>query len=154
MAGHGPRPLRLVAYLALAHPGQPWPGMRPKDAGYVGAHRRQMNAWLALQQVALPAKAGGPEHIAAYQGPCTRRSDARRRAEVQPLTDRSQSVVVVNTGGRPLGIDFDAQGRMLVADAFKGLLRVTGQGDQAKVETFLTQVDEPVRKTRCVMPMR
>ena len=33
---------------------------------------------------------------------------------------------------------------MLVADAFKGLLRVTGQGEQSQVEALLTQVDEPV----------
>ncbi|MBI2432461.1 MAG: SMP-30/gluconolactonase/LRE family protein [Candidatus Hydrogenedentes bacterium] len=28
----------------------------------------------------------------------------------------------VNTGGRPLGLDFDAQGNLIIADAYKGLL--------------------------------
>lgn len=33
-----------------------------------------------------------------------------------------------NTGGRPLGMDFDAQGNLIVADAYKGLLRIDPQG--------------------------
>jgi sugar lactone lactonase YvrE len=32
------------------------------------------------------------------------------------------------TGGRPLGMDFDAQGNLIVADAYKGLLRIDPQG--------------------------
>ncbi len=52
--------------------------------------------------------------------------------------------VVVNTGGRPLGLDIDAQGRLLVADAMKGLLRVSGQGAEARTETLLSTVAHPV----------
>ena len=33
-----------------------------------------------------------------------------------------------NTGGRPLGMAFDAQGTLIVADAFKGLLSIDAQG--------------------------
>ncbi|UVE16517.1 SMP-30/gluconolactonase/LRE family protein [Pseudomonas sp. LS44] len=33
-----------------------------------------------------------------------------------------------DTQGRPLGMDFDAQGNLIVADAFKGLLRIDPQG--------------------------
>jgi sugar lactone lactonase YvrE len=40
------------------------------------------------------------------------------------------------TGGRPLGLDFDADGNLLVADAWKGLLRVSPAG---KVETLSTE---------------
>jgi sugar lactone lactonase YvrE len=32
------------------------------------------------------------------------------------------------TGGRPLGMDFDAQGNLIVADAYKGLLRIDPAG--------------------------
>jgi sugar lactone lactonase YvrE len=32
------------------------------------------------------------------------------------------------TGGRPLGMDFDAQGDLILADAYKGLLRIDPQG--------------------------
>lgn len=34
----------------------------------------------------------------------------------------------VNTGGRPLGIEFNQQGKLLVADAFKGLLSISTEG--------------------------
>jgi sugar lactone lactonase YvrE len=35
----------------------------------------------------------------------------------------------VNTGGRPLGMQFDGQGNLIVADAFKGLLSVSSTGE-------------------------
>lgn len=44
----------------------------------------------------------------------------------------------VNTGGRPLGIEFDQQGNLLVADAFKGLLRVSADG---KITTLVDSID-------------
>ena len=34
----------------------------------------------------------------------------------------------VDTGGRPLGLDFDATGRLYVADAFEGLLAIDADG--------------------------
>ncbi|MGE8358975.1 SMP-30/gluconolactonase/LRE family protein [Pseudomonas sp.] len=34
----------------------------------------------------------------------------------------------VETGGRPLGMDFDAEGNLILADAYKGLLRIDPQG--------------------------
>ena len=37
------------------------------------------------------------------------------------------------TGGRPLGIDFDAQGNLIVADGIKGLLRIDSAGQNAEV---------------------
>ncbi|MDH3769030.1 MAG: SMP-30/gluconolactonase/LRE family protein, partial [Gammaproteobacteria bacterium] len=39
--------------------------------------------------------------------------------------------VVQNTGGRPLGMQFDQQGNLIVADAFKGLLSISPDGDIA-----------------------
>ena len=44
----------------------------------------------------------------------------------------------VDTGGRPLGMDFDAAGNLILADAWKGLLRIDPQG---KVETLATEAD-------------
>jgi sugar lactone lactonase YvrE len=35
---------------------------------------------------------------------------------------------IANTGGRPLGIEFDAQGQLIIADAFKGLLSMAPDG--------------------------
>jgi hypothetical protein len=33
----------------------------------------------------------------------------------------------VNTDGRPLGIDFDLDGNLIVADAFRGLLSISNE---------------------------
>ncbi|WP_290877496.1 SMP-30/gluconolactonase/LRE family protein [Aquabacterium sp.] len=38
----------------------------------------------------------------------------------------------------------NAEGRLLIADAFKGLLRVRGEGPRAEVETLLATVQHPV----------
>lgn len=42
------------------------------------------------------------------------------------------------TGGRPLGMEFDASGNLIVADAFKGLLSIDPQGD---IKVLLTEVE-------------
>ncbi|VXB68195.1 Gluconolactonase [Pseudomonas sp. 8AS] len=42
------------------------------------------------------------------------------------------------TGGRPLGMDFDAQGNLIVADAYKGLLRISPAGQS---EVLATEAD-------------
>ncbi|MEM6724343.1 MAG: SMP-30/gluconolactonase/LRE family protein [Bacteroidota bacterium] len=50
--------------------------------------------------------------------------------------DGSDLEVFVETGGRPLGLDFDAAGNLIIADAEKGLLRVSPKG---KMETLTTE---------------
>jgi sugar lactone lactonase YvrE len=45
-----------------------------------------------------------------------------------------QPELFVNTGGRPLGMQFDGQGNLIVADAFKGLLSIS----QDRAVTVLT----------------
>ncbi|MBT8767206.1 SMP-30/gluconolactonase/LRE family protein [Metapseudomonas boanensis] len=44
----------------------------------------------------------------------------------------------VETGGRPLGMDFDAAGNLIVADAYKGLLRLAQSG---KTQVLATEAD-------------
>lgn len=44
--------------------------------------------------------------------------------------------VLTATGGRPLGMDFDAQGNLIVADAYKGLLRISPAG---QIEVLSTE---------------
>ncbi|EOA25324.1 hypothetical protein CARUB_v10018641mg [Capsella rubella] len=41
----------------------------------------------------------------------------------------------VNTGGRPLGIDFGIHGEVIVADAYKGLLNISGDGKKTELLT-------------------
>ncbi|MGA0098673.1 MAG: SMP-30/gluconolactonase/LRE family protein [Steroidobacteraceae bacterium] len=42
--------------------------------------------------------------------------------------DGEQRTLFANTGGRPLGMQFDAEGRLIVADAARGLLAVSADG--------------------------
>lgn len=48
--------------------------------------------------------------------------------------DGGNAQTLVNTGGRPLGLDFDARGNLIVADGIRGLLSVAPDG-QLKVLT-------------------
>lgn len=45
---------------------------------------------------------------------------------------------LINTGGRPLGLEWDSQGNLIICDAFKGLLSLNPEG---KLTTLLTEVD-------------
>ena len=42
--------------------------------------------------------------------------------------DGADAEVFADTGGRPLGLDFDVDGNLIVADAFKGLLSLSPEG--------------------------
>lgn len=53
-------------------------------------------------------------------------------------SDKAKPQRWVNTGGRPLGLDFDPQGRLIVADAYRGLLAITPDG---RIETLATTAD-------------
>lgn len=46
----------------------------------------------------------------------------------------------VDTGGRPLGMQFDGAGNLIVADAFKGLLSVSPTGE---ITTLVDYADDP-----------
>jgi len=115
----------------------------PTNPGHGGAHA--VNTRLTpLQQIPLGAGQDGPEHILAQGGWLY---SGLSNGDVLRMDTRGErQSVVVNTGGRPLGLDIDAQGRLLVADAMKGLLRVTGQGAEARTETLLAAVSHPVPK--------
>ncbi|MBW2589289.1 MAG: SMP-30/gluconolactonase/LRE family protein [Deltaproteobacteria bacterium] len=57
--------------------------------------------------------------------------------------DGSNSENWVNTKGRPLGIDFDRQGNLIVADAFRGLLSITPNGEISELATIADGI--PIR---------
>ena len=48
-----------------------------------------------------------------------------------------------NTKGRPLGIDFDRQGNLIVADAFRGLLSIAPDGSVSELATVADGI--PIR---------
>ena len=118
--------LLLGAYLSL------WPvaidpvaWQPPAAPGYTGVHAS--NTKLAsLPKIALDDEVG-PEHIVAgadgklYAGMASGNI-------VRFNADGSAQQIFSNTGGRPLGLAFAADGQLIVADAIKGLLSVALDG--------------------------
>jgi len=144
LAGLGLIVAALAAYLLLwPVPVQPVAWTAPDAPGYVPPHAA--NSKLAgLQSIDLGADEG-PEHIVVRDGWVY--AAVASGAIVRMRPDGSAREVVVNTGGRPLGFDFDAQGAMIIADpmagAHGGLLRAdlsAGVGKDAKVELLTDQV--------------
>jgi sugar lactone lactonase YvrE len=110
----------LAAYLAFwPVPVEPVSWKAPPSAGYTGAHAA--NERLGAVQVVPVAPEIGPEHIdfgpdgKLYTGVLS-------GAVLRMNADGSATETVVNTGGRPLGFDFTADGQLVIADAIKGLL--------------------------------
>ncbi len=61
----------------------------------------------------------GPEHIAI--GPDGKLYAAMESGNLLRMDpDGGKQEVFANTGGRVLGFDFDAQGRLIAADAYQG----------------------------------
>ncbi len=116
----------LAAYLLLwPVPAQPvaWP--KPFPAPYVGDHA--VNTKLAnLQSIATGIETG-PEHLAiGLDGKLYAAMASGNILRMQP--DGSAQEVFVNTQGRVLGFDFDAQGNLIAADAMRGLLSISPVG--------------------------
>ena len=113
--------------------------------GYVGPHVR--NTRLAGLQTIDIGNEAGPEHIAF--GPDGKLYAAVASGNILRMDAKgSNREVFVNTGGRTLGFDFDPSGRLIAADALRGLLAVT----KDKVEVLTDKVDgEPIRYADAVV---
>lgn len=98
-----------------------------------------------LKQASLLAlgKINGPEDVdvdsegRVYGGT----ADGKILRVVDAGTDRESIEVFAETGGRPLGLHFDAHGNLIVCDAFKGLLSISPDG---VITTLLTEVEGQV----------
>ena len=125
----------LTGYLAF------WPveiepvaWQAPNDQGYTGAfaqnqqlsqvNRIELNGDIGPEDLALDAK--GNLYFSLLSG------------DIKFLDKKGSIHTWVNTGGRPLGIEFDKQGNLLVADAIKGLLSVSVDGT---ITTLVDTVD-------------
>jgi sugar lactone lactonase YvrE len=122
--------LAIVAHLLFAPiPVRPVSWQAPSPPGYVGRHAP--NTRLAnLEHVSLGDEEA-PEFVRL--GP-----DGRLYASVvsgallRTRPDRESFEPWMNTGGRVLGFDFDASGRLIAADSKRGLLAI-GQDGQVAV---------------------
>src|SRR5262245_24448410 len=115
-----------AAYLCLwPVPAEPVSWQAQKPPGYTGAFAP--NTRLSGLRMINTGRELGPEHIAI--GPDGKLYAAMHSGNlVRMEPDGARQEVFANTGGRVLGFDFDAQGRMIAADAMKGLLAITPDG--------------------------
>lgn len=114
--------LGAAAYLLLwPVPARPVAWQAPVALGYVGPHATNTRL-SGLRAIDIGSDIG-PEHIAI--GPDGKLYAAMLSGSVLRMNpDGGERELFANTGGRVLGFDFDAQGRLIAADAIKGLLAV------------------------------
>ena len=126
----------LTAYL-LFWPTQvnPVAWEAPEDDGFVGRFEEN-HALLPLELIPIEGDFG-PEDVAMNKAGEV--AVSMHSGAIMKL-DASLSTLSpwVNTKGRPLGIEFDAYGNLLVADAYKGLLSINPEGE---ISVLATEVD-------------
>lgn len=132
----------LAAYLLLwPVPVQPAAWAPPPAPGYTGPHA--LNTRLAKLSLLDLGQNSGPEHVVFRDGWLYIAVESGAIVRMRP--DGSNREVVVQTGGRPLGFDFDAEGALVIADPMAGrhggLFRATGSGAAAKLELLTDSVD-------------
>ena len=137
-----------AAYLCLwPVPAEPvsWPA--PTPPGYTGAYAP--NTRLSGLRTIDIGNEVGPEHIAI--GPDGKLYAAMTSGNLLRMEpDGGKQEVFANTGGRVLGFDFDAQGRMIAADAMKGLLAIAADG-RVTVLADRVSADDPIRYANAVV---
>lgn len=125
----------LATYLAF------WPvevepvaWQAPKNEGYTGAFAQNQQL-SQLQRIELDGDVGPEDFALAQDGKIY---FALLNGDIKYLDKNGQIHPWVNTGGRPLGIEFDYAGNLIVADAYIGLLSVAVDG---KISQLITEVD-------------
>ncbi len=133
--------LAAIAYLALfPMPLKPVIWSAPKAPGYAGAHAANQKL-AGLTTIAI-GKDEGPEHIAI--GPDGKLYAAVASGAILRMNpDGAAQEVFANTDGRVLGFDFDTAGRLIAADAYRGLLAI---GPDKSVTVLADKVapDDPI----------
>jgi sugar lactone lactonase YvrE len=137
----------LVGYLLLwPVPVEPRRWSAPPSPGYAGAHAA--NRRLADLSLVSLGPEEGPEHVAP--GPDGRlyvSVESGRILRMNP--DGSGLETFADTGGRVLGFAFDAAGRVLAADAMRGLLLIGRDGQGTLLAD--TAGGEPIRYANSVV---
>jgi sugar lactone lactonase YvrE len=142
--------LALVAYLLLwPVPVDPVAWDAPKPPGYSGVHA--VNERLkGLTLISLNGEVG-PEHVAL--GPDGKLYAAVASGKLLRMNpDGSAQETFAATGGRVLGFAFDAHGRLIAADALKGLLAIA---PDRSVKVLVDRYqDQPIRYADAVVVAR
>lgn len=115
----------LVSYFAF------WPvnidptaWKAPKNSGYTNKFSAN-NLLSQIQRIELNGDIG-PEDLAINKNGNVYFS--LLNGDIKFINASEEIHFFANTGGRPLGIEFDQQNNLLVADAFKGLLSISPEG--------------------------
>ena len=125
-----------LAYMLLAPvPIAPAAWTPPASPGLTGPY--QQNTRLSPVQRLSLGDGHGPEDVALdAEGKIYAGFEDGRIMVLN--SDGTDPRVFTNTGGRPLGLIFDQQGNLIVADAIKGLLSVSKTGE---VKVLATEAD-------------
>ncbi|MBU2547097.1 MAG: SMP-30/gluconolactonase/LRE family protein [Proteobacteria bacterium] len=116
----------LVAYLLFwPVPVEPVAWQAPPDPGYSGPFAR--NTRLKGIETLSIGDTHGPEDV-ALDGTGRIYAATHEGLIVRLQADGTGPEKWAKTGGRPLGIDFDGQGNLIVADAYRGLLSISEDG--------------------------
>ena len=130
----------VLYFVAWPVPIDPVAWKAPPNPGYTGVFA--VNDRLKDVETFPIADNHGPEDIAIdAQG---RIYAATHEGSIVRLNaDGSNPENWVDTKGRPLGIDFDSKGNLIVADAFRGLLSIAPDGTITELAT--TAAGVPIR---------
>jgi sugar lactone lactonase YvrE len=130
----------VLYFVAWPVPIEPVAWKAPPNPGYTGPFAR--NEMLKGIEFLKIGTNHGPEDVAVDdQGRIYLATHEGWIVRLQP--DGSKPENWVNTKGRPLGIDFDQTGNLIVADAFRGLLSVSPEGKITELATVADGI--PIR---------
>jgi len=130
----------VLYFLAWPVPVDPVAWDAPANPGYTGKFAR--NERLKGIEVFPIGDNHGPEDIALdMQGRVYAATHEGRIVRLK--ADCRDPKNWVETGGRPLGIDFDGTGNLIVADAFRGLLSIAPDGTITELATIADGI--PIR---------
>ncbi|GIZ12083.1 SMP-30/gluconolactonase/LRE family protein [Pseudomonas sp. NCCP-436] len=115
----------VIGYLTLTpSPIDPLSWQAPEPPAMIGV--LEPNDTLMKAELLARRQIHGPEDT-AVDGHNRIYASLQNGGIIRLLADGSLETFA-DTGGRPLGMDFDAAGNLIVADAYKGLLRIDPQG--------------------------
>jgi sugar lactone lactonase YvrE len=125
----------VLYFVAWPVPIEPVPWKAPPDPGYTGKFTQ--NKRLKDVEILKIGDNHGPEDVAVdKQGRIYGATHDGNIVRLQP--DGFNPENWANTGGRPLGIDFDPDGNLIVADAFRGLLSIA---PDSTIKVLATEAD-------------